>query len=230
MVSSISSDSNADYLQQLMAQMMANMNATNADSKTGVSKSELSSIDTGDDKGGSGFLKALSANFDKIDTNGDGQLSKDEIGALIPPKQPMGPPPGMSIENMLSSNDTDGTAGLSKDELSSIDTGSDTKEANFVKNLTDNFDKIDTNKDGQLSTDEIKASRPKGGGHHHKEESADSSSTTTSTDTNTSESTSSTESTLSKLSDYFVKQLLNAYQKNASSLGSNLASSLNVAI
>ena len=241
MVTSISSSSNSDYIQQLMAQMMKNMSAADTDGTTGLSKTEISSINTGDDKGGAGFLKALSDNFDKIDSDSNGQLTQSEIQASKP-QQPMGPPPGMSIEDLTTSANTDGTDGLSKDELASVDSSSDAGQANFIKNLQDNFDKIDTNKDGELSADEIKAAKPQHSHHANESKTTSTDDTTTATATTTTDATSTTstdssnssladfESSFSKASDYLMNQLVNAYKAGSASLMSNLESSLNLAV
>lgn len=221
MVSTINSaDPN---IMQLMAAMYQKMSAADTDGTAGLSKSELSSLVKSDGTDSSPFLKTLVAKFDDLDSDGDGQLSGKEIGA-IRPHGPLGPPPGLdlgttedvesasvtksvdgvsstdstksnssiealvekllkqlkealsggtqqtadadssntakSIIEKLTAADTDGTSGLSKVELSSIDTGNDSGKANFIKNLTTNFDKIDTNADGQLSQAEITASKP----------------------------------------------------------------------
>lgn len=235
MVSSVSgSDSN--YLQQLMAQMMKNMSAADTDGSAGLSKTEISSIDTGNDKGGQGFIKALTANFDKIDTDANGQVTAEELGMARPPKPPMGPPPGLSIDDMFSTSDIDGTDGLSKDELSSIETGDDKGAANFIKNLTKDFDKLDTNNDGQLSKEEIDAGKPQG--PQPIDGKAESQSTSIANSGGNEDSSSSFEDKLGSLKDYFVKQLLSAYEKSESSfassiksgMASNLASSLTSAL
>lgn len=160
MVSSISGSSGSDYIQQLMTQMLKNMSAADTDGTKGLSKAEISSISAGEDKGGENFLKELSSNFDKIDTDGNGQLTGEEIKSARPPRGQMGPPPGLM--DALTSADTDGTTGLSTDELSSIDSKGNKGQSSFIQNLTENFDKLDANKDGQLSSDEIAASKPSG--------------------------------------------------------------------
>ena len=205
MVSSASSaDSNA--LMQAMAMMQQKMSTANTDGVAGLSKDELSSIDSSNDTGGAAFLKSLTDQFDELDTDANGQLSKEEIAKAKPPEK-MGPPPGLEISssddssssnsiediiqkllkqleesftdrkktaskasedaatanplaNALKSADTDGTTGLSVDELTSIKSTEDTKKADFIKKLTENFDKLDSNSDGQLSQTEISAMKP----------------------------------------------------------------------
>jgi Ca2+-binding EF-hand superfamily protein len=207
MVSSIGSNAGASSIQQMMAEFQRKLQSADTDGTAGLSKEELSSIDTGDDKGGANFLKTLTENFDKLDSDGNGQLSESEIKAAKPPK-PMGPPPGMMIEDFFSSSDTDGVSGLSKNELSAVDASSDPGEANFVKNLTENFDKLDTNKDGQLSLDEVKAGKPKG---HESSASVNGDSS--------SSSTSTTNLSSDYISNYLMK-LLSAYQDDNSTTSS----------
>ncbi len=156
MVSSISGSSGLNAIQQLMFEFQKKMQSANTDGKTGLSKDELASINTGSDQGSANFLSVLTKNFDKLDTNGDGQLSQNEIQAARPAHKHhhMGPPPGMMMDS-LASSDTDGTSGLSKDELSSINTGTDKSKADFISNIIQNFDTLDTNKDGQVSLDEL---------------------------------------------------------------------------
>ena len=97
MVSSINGTDD-ESMKQMMALMFQKMGAADTDGTKGLSKSELSSIDAGDDSGGSAFLKSLSDQFDELDTDANGQLSSDEIAKAKPP-EPMGPPPGLAIES-----------------------------------------------------------------------------------------------------------------------------------
>lgn len=115
-----------------------------------------------------------------------------------------------SSVDKLASADTDGKAGLSVAELSSIDTSKDIGRANFIKNLTENFAKFDTNGDGQLSKDEIIASK--------------STKNPTATGAN---SIASGLNALGGISGAFAQKLINSYQNGGLS---NLASSLNLAV
>ena len=217
--------SSSNQIQQLMAEMMKKMKSADTDGTSGLSKNELSSINTDNDPGGARFLKELSKNFDKIDSNSDGQLSKSEIDAAKPAKNSqMGPPPGMFI-NDISSSDTDGTSGLSKDELSSVDTGNDKGKANFIDNLMKNFDKIDSNSDGQLSQSEIEAAKP----DKNSQMGPPPPPSMSSENTDSSSSSSSNSSQISSLLDLFTKQSLNSYSNN-SDLNSSILSSLDVAV
>jgi len=225
MVSSIGG-SNSDYIQQLMAQMMKNMSAADTDGTAGLSKTELSSIDTGSDKGGAGFIKALNAKFDKIDSDTNGQISQEEIVAVKPSRPPMGPPPGLSIEDLFTSSDTDGTAGLSKDELATADKTADNGVGNFIEKMTANFDSIDTNKDGQISPEEIEAARPQGSPLTAKSEQGQTTADNASSDNNSS----NFGEKMSNLSDFLFKQLLNAYKENAEGINASLKDGLSAGV
>ena len=60
----------------------------------------------------------------------------------------------------MSAADTDGTEGLSLDELSSIDTSGDAGGAAFLQSLTNQFDQLDADGNGQLSDEEISSAMP----------------------------------------------------------------------
>jgi len=142
MVSSIN-NGGSDNMQLLMAQMFQKMNAADTDGVSGLSKSELSSIDTGSDKGGTGFLKSLSDQFDSLDADGNGQLSSDEIASAKPQgPPPMGPPPGMTIDS--SDSDSDSLTGSvsstdSTDSTGSTDSTSSTSSSNSMESLIENL-------------------------------------------------------------------------------------------
>lgn len=122
MVSGISSTAE-DSIQLMMQQMLQKMKNADTDGTKGLSKTELSSIDTSKDQGGANFLKSLQEQFDTLDADGNGELSSSEISAAKPPMGSMGPPPGMSIESSEEEDDTssatDSTA--STDSTSSTD-------------------------------------------------------------------------------------------------------------
>lgn len=106
MVSSTSTASSG--IEQLMMSMYQKMSAADTDGITGLSKNELSSIDTGSDTGGTAFLKALTDKFDSLDTDGNGELSASEISAAKPHHMGhMGPPPGMDLGSTDSANQAD---------------------------------------------------------------------------------------------------------------------------
>lgn len=127
MVSNISGNAGLDAMQQMMAAMHQKMKAANTDGKEGLSKAELASLENGDDKDSARMASELSKNFDKIDKNGDGQATDEEVKAARPQK-PMGPPPGMTMAPPPSG------------------------ETESASNQT--YDKLDTNEDGEVSIQE----------------------------------------------------------------------------
>jgi len=80
----------------------------------------------------------LAKHFDQIDTNKDGQLSADELRAAHAKGAAM----------KLKAIDKDGDSRISRAEA----------EAKSPR-LAQNFDRLDTNKDGYLSKDELAAAR-----------------------------------------------------------------------
>lgn len=251
MVSSIS-DNDSNDIQQLMLAMYQKLNSADTDGVKGLSKDELASIDTGDDFGGAAFLNSLKAQFDKLDANGDGQVSESEISAVKPPEVQLGPPPGMSIESsdgstdsgnavgkaiddfvdsflesfkdgldskdaqktdsvgsLADSMDKDASGGISLAELSTVSTVSGQEADGFLNDLKENFGKYDTDNSGELSKDEIAASKV---GGLPPEIAAEQS------------TASSWGSSLGHLSSSFLSKLLNNY-----TTGNDLASSLSVA-
>ena len=80
-------------------------------------------------------LPRINEHFDEIDTNKDGQVTMDELRAFHEKQK------GGHFKKM----DTDGDGKISRAEA-----------AKFPK-LAENFDKLDTNKDGFLTPDELKA-------------------------------------------------------------------------
>lgn len=62
------------------------------------------------------------------------------------------------IYNKMSVADTDGAAGLSKSELASVNTNGDIDTAAFQKVFMEQFDKLDADKNGQLSQSELQSS------------------------------------------------------------------------
>jgi len=255
MISSIY-DADSGAVQLAMAAMYQKMNSANTDGISGLSKDELSSIDTSGDVGASAFLKSLTDQFDKLDADANGQLSEKEIAFKKLPEQ-MGPPPGMEISSSDTANsanslddiikkmlkqledgfdnatekgastapastdsvksllsgftavDSDAIAGLSLDEISSVDTSNNSKKANFIKDLTTNFDKIDSDKNGQLSQSEIVTSAS---------DYIDSSQNTRASNFG---------SSLGSFSGAFIQKLVSSYKDGGLS---TLANSLNLAV
>jgi Ca2+-binding EF-hand superfamily protein len=89
----------------------------------------------------------LEKHFDEVDTNKDGKISKEELEAHYKMmEEKMGEMKG-KMKDKMKAADTNKDGMLSRDEV----------KAAGLKHLEENFDTIDTNKDGQLSKDEMKA-------------------------------------------------------------------------
>ena len=86
--------------------------------------------------------------FTEIDSNKDGLLSKDEMQAH---HKAMREKMGSMMREKWKAADKDGDGALSRAEV----------EAGNLPRLAREFDKLDTNKDGKLSGDEIRAGMPK---------------------------------------------------------------------
>lgn len=207
MVSSING-SESSAIQQMMATMFQKMGAADTDGTAGLSKSELSSVDAGSDVGGSAFLKSLTDQFDQIDTDGNGQLSKNEIASAKPHKGAMGPPPGLEIEGV---NDTDST--------SSSSNGTSIEEllAKFIKSL-------DTNGDGQISEEELKAAMQNAQNAQTKQNEHATQSTTANNQTGKAASLES--NSMGTLAQALVQKAINTYQSGGLA---GVASSLSIA-
>lgn len=138
MVNSINS-TDSDGLQLMMAQMYQKVNAANTDGIAGLSKSELSSIDMGNDKGGAAFLKSLSDQFDSLDADGNGQLTAKEVSSAKLPTGPFGPPPGMKIESSDSDSGSLTGSVSSTGKSSSTDSTSSTSSSSSMESLLENL-------------------------------------------------------------------------------------------
>ena len=151
--------------------------AADTDKSGGLSLDELTSEAT---KLGFGSdSTALSTMFGKVDTNGDGSLSADEIAASAQP-----PRSGELAKSFLADADTDKSGGLSLDELTaeSSKLGGGTTDSSSLAKL---FDKLDTNKDGSLDSSELQSAFQHHH-HHHDSQVQSASSTDASTDGTTS--------------------------------------------
>lgn len=100
------------------------------------------------------------------------------------------------IYNKMSVSDIDGKAGLSQAELASVNPGNDLNTAAFQKVLTEQFDRLDTDKDGQLTESELLNSNV--------------SLTPTVTDPNA--QTSASSANFSRMAESCVQKLMNSYK------------------
>jgi len=109
--------------------------------------------------------------FSKIDANGDGSISKDELSAFESSMQ-------AQFQNSVTGSQQDSMSllallqGASGADGSTSNTGATTAQSTSANDL---FSKIDTNGDGSISKDEL-AKAMSGHHHHHHAESTDSSS------------------------------------------------------
>lgn len=136
MISGINSEDN--NLLQLLLQASKKTSSSNTSSSQ--SSDALSSSSTVNSDGDD-FLSCLQSNFSSADSNYDSELSDNEIESfskLSGMNPPMGPPPGMFIE--------DATQGTSSTSESS--------ENNSISSL---ISSLDTDGDGTLSLDELTA-------------------------------------------------------------------------
>lgn len=139
-----------NLLQLLLSSLKNGSSTSGIGSNAGASNGDLSGIGSIAKSAKNSFLNCLQDNFSKIDANSDGQLSQDEIGTYFKNNHPMGPPPGMFIENM--SNDQ-----TSQTQANSIDDKDSKIGEHLKKRLQKAFDKLDTNQDGTISKDEVNA-------------------------------------------------------------------------
>lgn len=228
MISSVN-NSNSNLMQLLLAAMKNSSSTTAADS-TGSSVTSStdgsSSVNSSDQAGEKGFLSCLQDNFSKIDSNTDGQLSKDEIGTYMKNNRPMGPPPGMVIENMQS-NDSQSIDAKPIDDVASTDSNKSAGKAHHGHRLQKAFDELDTNQDGTVSKEELAAAITNNVNGSTDQTSGKNSDNSISEvfDSIFSKLSSSSDST--KMIEQFAKKLTDAYGKQGGNL---LSSALDLAI
>jgi collagen type III alpha len=108
------------------------------------------------DKNGDGKIakdeapERIAANFDKLDTNKDGFITPDELKARPPGAGGPGGPGGArpNPEDIFKRLDKNGDGKIAKDEA--------------PERIAANFEKLDANKDGFITPEELKAARPGG--------------------------------------------------------------------
>ncbi|MBS4097365.1 MAG: EF-hand domain-containing protein [Sulfuricella sp.] len=88
-------------------------------------------------------MPKLAKDFEAVDTNHDGQVSREELRTFMKAKRAALKQKG---SERFKQADTDGNGTLSREEAEK-----------GMPRLVKNFDAIDTNKDGQISPDEIRA-------------------------------------------------------------------------
>lgn len=109
------------------------------------------------DKDGDGFVsreeaaghKMLEKNFDAIDSNKDGKLSKDEIRAFHQAKREQHKEKKAEFDAKFKAADKDGDGALTKQEA----------EAGKLGMIAKHFDQIDANHDGKVTPEELQAAR-----------------------------------------------------------------------
>ena len=137
-------------LQLLALQMQEKINNADTDGISGLSRKELSSINTDDNLDAEAFLKTLSKEFDKLDKNQDGQLSTDEI-LNSSFKEQLGPPLGFSFEPLNGKKDVQSFAAKALNKINEDVKGSELKNeifktaSNFFQNLIDNYKDVSIN-------------------------------------------------------------------------------------
>ena len=166
-----SSDAWASMRSQMQAKMFAK---ADGNSDGGVDKTELKNMlsdvskMTGKSVGGN-----IDDTFSKMDVNGDGKLSSDELGkgmeSIMPP-----PPSTMDFAQSRSSSssgsdqadalfskiDVNGDGSIDKSELQTM---TDKIKSATGKDAGDLSGKLDTDGDGKISKSEFAAGAPKGG-------------------------------------------------------------------
>ena len=87
-------------------------------------------------------IKASASSLSKLDKNGDGQLTQDELRPNMGPRGMRGGNPAAMVDRLFAENDKNGDGKLSKAEA--------------PQRVQEMFDRADQNKDGFLTKDELR--------------------------------------------------------------------------
>lgn len=192
----------------MMLEMFNKINKADTDGTTGLSLEELSSVDTSKDVGGQAFIKSLTEQFEDLDSNSDGQLSKDEMAYAKPTQDKLGMPADINIAGTdTKSNSVDSYQELLNSLINSL------------------MSKLDTDGDGSISAEEMSAAIQKLSETSQKSTASENSVTNGELATSANDK-SSKETT--NLADIFIQKLIDAYKDNTelSDLMSSLVSSV----
>jgi Ca2+-binding EF-hand superfamily protein len=147
--------------------LASQFSAIDTDGSDGISLSELetalsASASTASSTTSSTTLSdAVSALFNKIDSNGDGSISLDELTQYIKSQRTIAPPPPPSIgpadqiANSGTADSSTDSAAESATAVSSTDTTTAASSATISDAVSALFTKIDSNGDGSISLDEL---------------------------------------------------------------------------
>lgn len=216
-------NSNSNLMQLLLSAMKNNSNTHATSSSSSLSKDDITKVGSASQDDKNGFLSCLQENFSKIDGNSDNQLSQDEIETYFKNNKPMGPPPGMFIQDMQSYDSQDKTTQAS-DSLASTEGNANKGKTHGKDRLQKDFSELDTNQDGMVSQEELAAATVNSATKANQSSNNNAKDVFASIFSNLNNS-----NDFSKISEQFVKKLSDAYAKQGSS--SNLLSSvMNLAI
>lgn len=155
MVSTVSSSYASAFTKSLAMKMVNG----NTDGTSGLSKAELSSLTSDSNSIGSSFFKALSDNFDKLDSDQNGEVTTEEIGQAVESGASDSTSSYKGVEDALVSSIKQdlGTYTTSATSTTTTDASSDdsTEGVSASSGGSKTYSKMDLNKDGQVTADEV---------------------------------------------------------------------------